>query len=310
MKGLTVILILVFLSAPVGAEILNVSESITVSKPQYSFFDLLAVQPDCEELKEKLKEIELDKAPDFQETHQYSRQYLLYLLQREGVDQNLFEIPEAVEVNSELKILKAEELEKKIKELLQEEENGVLIEFNRYLEDIHYPSGELNFYLDLRGNLRIPGNNSIPVVVEVDYLEWDRLRVSVFLDREQEIYVLKRSLETGEEISPDNLTKKFSPESDLPRNFIPASEELEGLRVRRTLSQEQVLCWHHLEEIPLVERGDRISLQLNSSGLTITVPGEALEDGNFGEEIRVRNYFNGEIIRGRVARDGTVEIEI
>lgn len=61
---------------------------------------------------------------------------------------------------------------------------------------------------------------------------------------------------------------------------------------------------------PLVNPGDRVSIVAYAGAVRATAPGEATQTGRIGDMVRVRNLINGSSVMGRVAADGTVQVEI
>lgn len=59
---------------------------------------------------------------------------------------------------------------------------------------------------------------------------------------------------------------------------------------------------------PLVRRGDRVILSARVGRVVASVPAEALEDGQTGDTIRVRNLQSARMQVGRVTRAGEVEV--
>jgi hypothetical protein len=62
------------------------------------------------------------------------------------------------------------------------------------------------------------------------------------------------------------------------------------------------------QPVTLVRRRDVVRLVARSAHLTATALGEALEDGQEGQLIRVRNITSHRVVVGRVGADGTVEV--
>ncbi len=309
MKATAVILLIAVLFCPAVMAGYSLEESITVETPRILFADLVGRVPD-EEIIEKLGRIDLGPAPREGEKRQFSRQYLEYLLRRENIDLTGWKIPARINVKTNLVEIQGIKLQKMIIELLEKEISGLIVEFPRGIEDVFYPRGEIQANLAWRGNLRIPGNNTITVVMNSGGLEWEKIRVPVFLDREIRVFRVIRDLPDNQELTPDFLEAEYFQESELPRDFISAEESLEGFRTRRGLEAGTILCGFHLEEIPLIERGEAIPIRFNSAEFSISVPGEAMEDGKTGDIIRVRNLFSGEIMQGKIKGEKEIEIDI
>ena len=308
MKLLLIITLMVLFSSAAGGAPLTVEENITVASSRISFADLLAPENDADEW-DNLVGIDLGRAPGQGEIRYFSRQYLQYLLRREGVDPQDFSFPDQVAVETNLQKIAGAELREKIRDLLAEKKPEIIIEFSRGIDDIHYPAGTLELLVETGNNLRIPGNNTLNLELRIEGDTWEQLRVPAFLDREIKVFRAGQDLDSGNIITSDCLAGDRVLHSQAPTGFIDATRDLEGYRVRRNLQAGTIICSHHLEEVPLVERGDRVTLELKQPGFAISLPGEAMQSGNPGSEIMVRNLFSGGTMRGRVTDQGTIEIK-
>jgi flagella basal body P-ring formation protein FlgA len=57
----------------------------------------------------------------------------------------------------------------------------------------------------------------------------------------------------------------------------------------------------------LVKRGDAVLMLARREGIEVSTAGEALDAGARGAMVRVRNATSGQVVRMRVAGQGTVE---
>lgn len=77
-------------------------------------------------------------------------------------------------------------------------------------------------------------------------------------------------------------------------------------RVRSSIGQGQPILQRALEAVPVVSRGDHVSLVFQSANVTLSVPVQVLEDGQRGDSIMVRNLNTRKEISGIVQDGGTV----
>jgi len=90
--------------------------------------------------------------------------------------------------------------------------------------------------------------------------------------------------------------------------FFTGMTQLEGLRARRPIGYGAVISRRHVEEIPVIERGDDVEMTLTTSHMQISTVGVALQDGAVGSRIRVKNVDSGKIVYGEVLDAGTVRL--
>jgi flagella basal body P-ring formation protein FlgA len=82
-----------------------------------------------------------------------------------------------------------------------------------------------------------------------------------------------------------------------------------GLMARHRVKEHTCLKSWMLERVPIVKRGDMVTILAESSGLKVTVPGRSLERGYKGELIRVQNVMSKKRIYARVVNHVTVKVD-
>lgn len=80
------------------------------------------------------------------------------------------------------------------------------------------------------------------------------------------------------------------------------------LRMRSSVSEGQVIPADAVEPIPVVTRGQTLTLVYSGRSLTLSVPVESLEDGAVGGIIRLRNMQSRKIVTGRVVDAQTARV--
>ncbi|OHB24727.1 MAG: flagella basal body P-ring formation protein FlgA [Desulfuromonadaceae bacterium GWC2_58_13] len=86
-------------------------------------------------------------------------------------------------------------------------------------------------------------------------------------------------------------------------------DELVGKKLKRSLRQGVPLDRGTVEFPPMVARGELVAIILRHGSMELTARGEARQDGQSGETIRVRNNASQRDILGRVAAPGIIEVE-
>ncbi len=76
----------------------------------------------------------------------------------------------------------------------------------------------------------------------------------------------------------------------------------------RDLRRGEVLKKGLLRKVPLIRRGDRVTIVYRKGNLEITFTGRALEKGFYRELVRVRSDNTGRILKGEVVSEGSVLI--
>jgi flagella basal body P-ring formation protein FlgA len=90
--------------------------------------------------------------------------------------------------------------------------------------------------------------------------------------------------------------------------YLTSPDQVAGLRLRRQVAADTVLAPNQLEQQEVVKRGDKVVISAANSQVSVRMPGEALENGNMGTQIRVRNIRSGRVVKGRVTGPGQVDV--
>lgn len=89
---------------------------------------------------------------------------------------------------------------------------------------------------------------------------------------------------------------------------IQATERLAGMRAKRWIAAQEPLCVESLEPQPFVARGEQVSVQARVGLVTITAKGIAQEDGELGQELKIKNPSSGEVYIAAVTARGEVTV--
>ena len=79
-------------------------------------------------------------------------------------------------------------------------------------------------------------------------------------------------------------------------------------RMARTLGRSQPFTRSHLEQIPLIEKGERVQLIYKGKTVKLTIKVEALGEADMGQQVEVRNLQSKRIILATVVGDNMVMV--
>ncbi len=92
------------------------------------------------------------------------------------------------------------------------------------------------------------------------------------------------------------------------RNVVTDLNEVIGSKITRNLDPGENLSPYMLKKVPLVKRGDRVTLIAIKGALKITVPGVAKENGFKDATVMVQNVQSKKIVYGTVVNSRTVMV--
>ena len=151
------------------------------------------------------------------------------------------------------------------------------------------------------------GRVTVRVSCDSNEVQW-RLFVPASVDLFQQVVLSTRPLGRHAVISAADITLRERNIGQLSGGYLLQPEQAVGLRTRRPIPADSVLSPNQLEQDETVKRGDRVVISAANSRVAVRMPGEALESGSTGSQIRVRNTRSDRIVRARITGPGQVEV--
>lgn len=135
-----------------------------------------------------------------------------------------------------------------------------------------------------------------------------RLFVPAEVSLYQPVLVTTRPLPRHGVITAQDVTLLERDVGLLNNAYLTDIDQVAGLRLRRQVAADTVLAPNQLEQQEVIKRGDKVVISAANSQVSVRMPGEALENGNMGIQIRVRNVRSGRVVKARVTGPGQVEV--
>lgn len=168
--------------------------------------------------------------------------------------------------------------------------------------------GPLRTELSTRSQPPFRGRVPITVALYAGEHLIKRSVVSVTLGATDRVVVPSRDLRRGELIGVDDLRMLAVDAARIPVDALRELESAIGQRVKRSVREDRVLRASAIEGVPVVERGDRVTVVLESGPLQIQGIGRAQEAGAVGDWIRVLNLDSRRELSGRLDDQGRVHV--
>ncbi|HBN14428.1 MAG TPA: flagella basal body P-ring formation protein FlgA [Pseudohongiella sp.] len=154
------------------------------------------------------------------------------------------------------------------------------------------------------------GNTGGRVTVRVscsDNAPWTR-HVAAQVKVYREIAVSSRALERGARINPPDVVLEERDVSQIRGQILESTEPVVGQVLRRSLRPGDALTLDILEAPTLVRRGDTVVLTASRGSVSIRHTGTAMQDGQQGRQIPVRNDRSGRVVQAIVIAEGEAEV--
>ena len=263
-------------------------------------------------LKEVLQKIELGKAPRPGKIKHFSKRRLVSLIQSQrGLPEDaLIEVPKNIYVKRASQQIKQQEIREQVNLFLADffEGKEYELEWIKIRELGLYPEGEVNLSIASKSNVNQQGKLSVFMDILIDGNREDSIRVSGKVALYENILCVVRNLAKGEAILEKDVyfvrEKLFGLQRDVVRNI----QEIQGKILKTSIQKDNYVKSSWLEEIPLIQKGDLVTLVARRNNLLIVTSGISKEDGYSDKLIRVENIGSGKIVRGMVREKTTVEV--
>ena len=113
------------------------------------------------------------------------------------------------------------------------------------------------------------------------------------------IIALGRSMSRGDVIMPRDIITITVPVNAASGIFFNP-EDVVGRKLKSSVTAKKPIQARHLKPKWLVEEDDEVVIQNQAGGISVNMVGLALENGQYGEWIKVQNVSSGIVIVGRI----------
>lgn len=171
------------------------------------------------------------------------------------------------------------------------------------------PEGKIRIELVHQADGKLLGHVSLTAIVRVDEKTVQRVLLSGWVDRFENVVCTSRSLGRNNIITEDDVITKRRNISKLPFNVLTDMQCVVGKRLKHAVRADTVLLANMVEAPPLIRRGDKVTIVAESPTLLVTALGIAQTKGGLGDQVRVKNCMNRKEIIALVVNGSTVKVE-
>lgn len=123
-----------------------------------------------------------------------------------------------------------------------------------------------------------------------------------------EVPVLSRHAAPGETIRVEDIIWTEMRARRSTHNTVTMTDQIVGMQVRRPIGAGRVIRRTDVKPIRLIQKGDLVTMVFRTSLMTLTLRGQALENGARRDSIRVKNLSSGKTVVGSVTDSGIVSV--
>ncbi|WP_157730008.1 flagellar basal body P-ring formation chaperone FlgA [Bacterioplanes sanyensis] len=151
----------------------------------------------------------------------------------------------------------------------------------------------------------LAGRNNIAIRCDAPY--WVQ-NMAIQLHHMTNMVTLKRPLASDQVITNKDVRLARLDAGEQTKGYYAAIEQVLGQKAKRSLRPGTVLSEDMLSLPDLIQRRQRVTIQVDRPGIRVEMPGEALSSGHLGESIRVRNLQSRRIVEATVVEAGLVQV--
>ena len=157
--------------------------------------------------------------------------------------------------------------------------------------------------ITLPSRMEIRRNTTVYLKCEGDK-SWD-LYLPVRVSIQKPYVTVAVPVAKGDILSEPRLTLAYQDQTLIRGDYLTDPTALIGVRSKRELKPGQPI---RLTQVCVVCKGDQVTLSAENSSMQIKTMARALQDGSFGDMIRLVNTRSGRTVQGQVSAVGSVVV--
>ena len=185
----------------------------------------------------------------------------------------------------------------------------LIVEF-RNVPRVPNPRREYSMRISLEHAAPMRGNLSLPVEVVTDGTVLHRVIVSLKVRTFGQVFVSSRKLLKQELLTDADVAVKRVETTSLAQDCITGAEQLRHKRTSRIIGEGTILYQSSLEDMPLIQSNDVVTLRVRAGSVIVSTTCVAKEDGRMGDMVTVQKSGSWERVRGKVLNEKTVEVTL
>ena len=173
--------------------------------------------------------------------------------------------------------------------------------------EIILPTGDLTWSVT-PSRPEILGSSSFSILFKVDGRTVKNCTVRGHLEALAPVATATVNLKKGTVILPDQVTMSRRDIATL-KDPVLSLDKVIGMQTRRTIYSGRAIEQRHLEQPPVIRKGELVKIFAIRGPMRISTTGIAARDGRTGEIIRVKNVSSSKYVYCRVDAPGIVSVE-
>jgi len=272
--------------------------------------DIAKLEGFAKAMQKKLKAIVLGNAPEVGEKRIFTNRAIAEILRKNlnSEDKPQFKIPRKIVIENKGFELSKQNIEKDLKKLWGKKCRACrFVVTSMSLPLFHYEMKTAKWEVFYDGPLP-----KVTVSARIKVDEKSALINTYWVTGTVEVHkkvpVLKRAFYIGERIREGDFSYQWRNVA-FYTDGIPEKHELIGKRVRLSLRADSILLFNSIEREKALKRGDTVRVTSGKEGWQVSILGKALQDGQVGDRIHIKNPKTKKVISAIVKSKGEAVIE-
>ena len=302
--------------------VIRVKRTATVQGKEILLKDIAEITASSGSLAEALEALPVGQAPPPGLTRTFDPELIVIKLRQYKIDPTGIQIESsgAVVIAGAHRVIGSDEIFQAAKSAVLRGREGELDQITVRLDtlpsDLVVPPGEIELRAKPRLTLACPepcrmvGLGSIPVMVEawVDGRLYRTVSLTLRLLLMREVVVASYPLPRHGLVKATDVRLERRDIGMLTQEPLADLALAVGRRTTRMLAMGAVVASDAVELPPLIQKGDVVTLMVESPGLLVMTKGIAQEVGKVGQLVRVKNTASGREILGKVENSKTIRV--
>lgn len=189
-------------------------------------------------------------------------------------------------------------------------EDLVIDNFTAYPDELTVKQGDLSYTVEGKQQAGYLGRKTLNLQVMVDGLPAGAVKLSGDLLLYRKVVCLRQGLSRHEVLEDKDVKLVRRNVSFLGNDLVTNLKDAVGQRLKSSLRAGTVLSASMLEPVPLVHRGDLVTILARSAYFSISTPGQVRTAGAKGDVVKVKNLMSRKEIFARVVSSEVVAVDL
>ncbi len=294
---------------------IRVSERSNVSGKMIRLGDIADISGEDSVMVEKIRTVVIGTSPALSKSRRISKGIIEASLKRKMIDASLLDIKlhDKIIVTRDYVSISGEEVKEIVRDFIYKslpwDRDFIRINEIDYNSDLILPIGELTFeIIPLVHSVR-RGRTTFSVIIMVDREVQKKVRVNVHIEVLREVVISKHSIKANSVVSEEDVVIEKRYIEGLNTDIFTKASDVVGKQSRRFVRAGEIFNGKILKTLPLLKKGDMVSIVAESDKVRVTTTGRAEEDGEKGKMIMIRNLVSNKVVYGWVVDSRTVKVE-